>query len=160
MNYCINCTLLQHTKNVKHADTASVHAKWDRVLVVFKGVQYSMYSICVFISPAADALPTPQRGPVISPPSSQPSPSLKKFGLVEIEFSDLEFEGKVGSGGFGTVSKGRWISKNDIVAIKVLVELEEREVSYEQILCVRLYNAGLSHHFGSSRFQPIFRQSI
>jgi len=26
-------------KNVKPADTASVHAKWDRVLVVFKGVQ-------------------------------------------------------------------------------------------------------------------------
>ena len=106
---------------------------------MFTGVQYS---VCVFTSPAADALPTPQRGPVISPPPSQPPPSLKKFGLVEIEFSDLEFEGKVGSGGFGTVSKGRWISKNDIVAIKVLVELEEREVSYEQILYVCLYNAG------------------
>ena len=121
---------------MSHADTASVHAKWDRVLVVFEGVQYS---ICVLISPAVDALPTPQRGPVISPPPSQPPPSLKKFGLVEIEFSDLEFEGKVGSGGFGTVSKGRWISKNDIVAIKVLVELEEREVSYEQMLCVCLF---------------------
>ena len=38
--------------------------------------------------------------------------SLETLGLAEVEFSDLEFQEKVGGGGFGTVSKGRWISKN------------------------------------------------
>ena len=56
--------------------------------------------------------------------------SLSKLSLVDIEYSDLEIKEKVGSGGFGTVSKGRWISKNKTVAIKTIVELDEREVSY------------------------------
>ena len=54
--------------------------------------------------------------------------SLSSLGLLNIEYSDLEFKEKVGSGGFGTVSKGRWISKNKIVAIKMLMDVEEREV--------------------------------
>ena len=54
--------------------------------------------------------------------------NLSNFSLVDIEYSDLEFKEKVGSGGFGTVSKGRWISKNKIVAIKMLMDVEEREV--------------------------------
>ena len=56
--------------------------------------------------------------------------SLQKFSLTDIEFSDLNITEMVGSGGFGTVYKGRWISKNKIVAIKkVMTLLEEREVS-------------------------------
>jgi len=35
---------------------------------------------------------------------------------------------KVGAGGFGQVWKGRWKSKNKIVAIKKVMDLEEREV--------------------------------
>ena len=63
--------------------------------------------------------------------------SLSSLGLLNIEYSDLEFKEKVGSGGFGTVSKGRWISKNKIVAIKVMVELEKRESSLSSIcLCL------------------------
>jgi len=54
--------------------------------------------------------------------------SLKTLSLFEIRFSDLEFKEKVGGGGFGTVSKGRWISKNKTVAIKTIVVLDEREV--------------------------------
>jgi len=54
--------------------------------------------------------------------------SLSSLGLLNIEYSDLEFKEKVGSGGFGTVSKGRWIPKNKIVAIKMLMDVEEREV--------------------------------
>jgi len=56
--------------------------------------------------------------------------NLSKLGLFDIEYSDLEIMDKVGSGGSGTVSKGRWISKNKIVAIKVMVELEKREVRF------------------------------
>ena len=47
---------------------------------------------------------------------------------MEIEYSDLEFKEEVGSGGFGTVSRGLWVSENMIVAIKTMLVLEEREV--------------------------------
>ena len=53
------------------------------------------------------------------------------LNLGSIEFSDLEFMENVGIGGYGTVSKGRWISKNKVVAIKMTWELSEREVSYK-----------------------------
>lgn len=56
--------------------------------------------------------------------------SLNKSSLVEIEFSDLEFKEQVGGGGFGTVSKGRWISENKIVAIKTMLLFDDREVRY------------------------------
>ena len=64
---------------------------------------------------------------------------MSKLSLADIDFSDLEFKEMVGSGGFGTVSKGRWISENKIVAIKTMVVLDEREVSYKRIytcICV------------------------
>ena len=51
------------------------------------------------------------------------------MNLVDIEYADLEFMEKVASGGFGTVSKGRWISQNKTVAIKVSRELVDKEVS-------------------------------
>ena len=45
-------------------------------------------------------------------------------------FSDLEFGEKVGSGGFGTVFKGRWKSKGLEVAIKRLqTHIRKEEVS-------------------------------
>ena len=59
--------------------------------------------------------------------------SLDKLSMLEIEYSDLEIMEKVGRGGSATVSKGRWISKNKIVAIKTIIELEEREVSVDWI---------------------------
>jgi len=63
--------------------------------------------------------------------------SLSKLSLADIDFSDLEFKEMVGSGGFGTVSKGQWISENKIVAIKTMVVLDEREVSYKRIyVCI------------------------
>ena len=62
---------------------------------------------------------------------------MSKLSLADIDFSDLEFKEMVGSGGFGTVSKGRWISENKIVAIKTMVVLDEREVSYKRIyMCI------------------------
>ena len=54
--------------------------------------------------------------------------SLSKASLTDIEFSDLEFKENVGSGGFGTVFKGRWVSQNKTVAIKMMMVLVEREV--------------------------------
>ena len=59
--------------------------------------------------------------------------SLKTFSPIDIEYSDLEFMEKVGSGGFGTVSKGRWISKNKTVAIKMMMVLEKREVRWRYV---------------------------
>ena len=55
--------------------------------------------------------------------------SLSKASLVDIEFSDLKFEENVGSGGFGTVFKGQWISKSKTVAVKMMMVFVEREVS-------------------------------
>ena len=55
---------------------------------------------------------------------------MNKLSLADIEYSDLEFKETVGSGGFGTVFKGRWISQNKTVAIKMMMVLVEREVSY------------------------------
>ena len=50
--------------------------------------------------------------------------------VVKISFSDLEFGEKVGSGGFGTVFKGRWKSKGMDVAIKRLQNrIRKEEVS-------------------------------
>ena len=44
---------------------------------------------------------------------------------------------KVGSGGFGSVWKGQWKSKKMIVAIKTLVDIDEREVrDLRQLYCV------------------------
>ena len=60
--------------------------------------------------------------------------SLSKASLADIEYSDLELKEKVGGGGFGTVFKGRWISKKKTVAIKMMVELVEREVSYKRLV--------------------------
>ena len=48
----------------------------------------------------------------------------------QVEYSDLEFGEKVGLGGFGSVSKGRWKSRKMVVAIKTLNVFNEREVSY------------------------------
>ena len=56
--------------------------------------------------------------------------SFSKVSIVDIEYSDLEIKEKVGCGGSATVSKGRWISKNMTVAIKISMELVEKEVSY------------------------------
>lgn len=58
--------------------------------------------------------------------------------LVEIRDSDLKFMEKVGSGGFGSVWKGQWISKKMTVAIKTLVDIDEREVRDLHDSCVVL----------------------
>ena len=73
---------------------------------------------------------------------------MNKLSLVEIEYSDLEFKEVVGSGGFGTVSKGRWMSENKVVAIKTMIVLDEREVSYIStggllIMFTALFSLGL-----------------
>ena len=53
--------------------------------------------------------------------------------LGSIEYSDLKFKENVGIGGFGTVFKGRWVSKNKTVAIKMMMVLVEREVSISRM---------------------------
>ena len=50
--------------------------------------------------------------------------------FVEIDFADLEFHERLGSGAAGTVYSGRWKSKEKIVAIKKLLIIE-REVRRE-----------------------------
>jgi len=56
----------------------------------------------------------------------------------EISNSDLEFIEKVGSGGFGSVWKGQWISRQKIVAIKILTDIDEREVRDLHDTCIVL----------------------
>ena len=53
--------------------------------------------------------------------SAETDPQLSK-----IELADLEFMDNVGAGSFGKVWKGRWKSKNKIVAIKKVMELEKQ----------------------------------
>ena len=70
----------------------------------------------------------------IPPPPPPPPPPLEGGSgaepqLSKIEFDDLEFMDTVGSGGFGQVWKGRWSSENKIVAIKKVMQLEQREAS-------------------------------
>ena len=51
--------------------------------------------------------------------------------LTQVEhYYDLEFMEKVGGGGYGMVWKGRWISRDKIVAIKTLIVFDEREVNH------------------------------
>ena len=58
--------------------------------------------------------------------------------LDEISNSDLEFIEKVGSGGFGSVWKGQWMSKQKIVAIKILMDMDEKEVRDLRDTCIVL----------------------
>jgi len=69
-------------------------------------------------------LDKPKTGGASAPlaPLSTPLP-----GQVEC-YTDLEFMEKLGAGGYGAVSKGRWISRNKIVAIKTSINFIEREV--------------------------------
>jgi len=60
--------------------------------------------------------------------------------LVEIRDSDLKFMEKVGSGGFGSVWKGQWISKKMIVAIKTLVDIDEREVRDDSCIVLNIHH--------------------
>ena len=74
--------------------------------------------------------------------SVQPLHSPAKPGQVtQVEhYSDLEFMEKVGGGGYGTVSKGRWISRDKIVAIKTLIVFDEREVNHRVVYCKNYNN--------------------
>ena len=54
--------------------------------------------------------------------------------FVEIAFSDLEFFERLGEGSAGSVYRGRWKSKDTIVAIKKLLVLE-KEVSLDSLHC-------------------------
>lgn len=50
------------------------------------------------------------------------------MAFVEIQFTDLEFYEKLGGGAAGSVYRAKWKSKDKIVAVKKLLELE-KEVS-------------------------------
>jgi len=78
--------------------------------------------------------------------------------LDEISNSDLEFIEKVGSGGFGSVWKGQWISKQKIVAIKILTDIDEREVRDLCDTCIVLGTI-LSIHVLSIYNTPFYRAS-
>ena len=48
-----------------------------------------------------------------------------------IPFSDLEFDDQIGSGSYGTVYKGKWMSKGLQVAIKCMVgRIRKEEVNF------------------------------
>ena len=48
--------------------------------------------------------------------------------LAVIDFRDLKFLEKLGEGGSGTVHSGRWKSRDKVVAIKKVNDIDEREV--------------------------------
>ena len=54
-----------------------------------------------------------------------------------IEYSDLQFLGDkpLGGGGFGTVWKGKWKPGGNLVAIKKVLDLIEREVG--PMICIQ-----------------------
>ena len=59
----------------------------------------------------------------------QPLVALPKKALTEIDYDDLEFGKTLGAGGFGAVYKGKWKSKDMVIAIKqVKGSLDPREV--------------------------------
>ena len=67
--------------------------------------------------------------------------------MVKISYSDLEFGGKVGSGAFGTVFKGRWKSKGLDVAIKRLQNrIRKEEVSFHSFHTIHVRAAALLQH--------------
>ena len=55
--------------------------------------------------------------------------------FVEIVFSDLEFFERLGEGAAGSVYRGKWKSKDTIVAIKKLLVLE-KEVRLGSLLTI------------------------
>ena len=58
-------------------------------------------------------------------------PTVSKLNVTRIEPDDLEFGEKVGRGAFAEVFKGRWISRNMVVAIKKFTtQVDNREVSH------------------------------
>ena len=50
--------------------------------------------------------------------------------FVEIEFSELEFHERLGSGSAGTVYRARWKSQEKIVAVKKLLQMEIEVLSF------------------------------
>lgn len=54
---------------------------------------------------------------------------LESNVLASIDYRDLEFMNQLGEGGFGTVYRGRWKSRDKVVAIKRLNIIDEREVN-------------------------------
>lgn len=61
-----------------------------------------------------------------------PHPLYSRMPFVEINVNDLDFFERLGEGAAGTVYRGRWASKEKIVAIKKL-NIVEDEVNWSII---------------------------
>ena len=58
---------------------------------------------------------------------------VQAMPFVEIDFSDLEFFERLGSGAAGTVYRAFWRSREKVVAVKKLLQLES-EVTHETFI--------------------------
>ena len=58
--------------------------------------------------------------------------------FVEIDFSELEFFERLGSGAAGTVYRALWKTQEKVVAVKKLLQLEA-EVVGPAVVCGRMH---------------------
>jgi len=52
------------------------------------------------------------------------------FNAATIMYTDLKFTKRIGCGVSGCVWKGEWVPKSKVVAIKTLIDVNNREVSF------------------------------
>lgn len=55
----------------------------------------------------------------------EPEKPTRAMPFVEIEFSELEFYERLGSGAAGSVYRAFWKAQEKVVAVKKLLELEK-----------------------------------
>ena len=84
----------------------------------------------------------PNEGAWLTSHFAQAPPNVEKkrsaMPFVEIDFSELEFFERLGSGAAGTVYRALWKTQEKVVAVKKLLQLEA-EVVGPAVVCGRMH---------------------